>query len=120
MHVEVFIQVGIAAAWRPLNPYFRQVRARYRPLITGLRLDGPRRKKGLPSLKYAMAAARGRYVLMGFNGWPLGTIGPWGAKVEDRIHEKIYGGGAVLECILAIRIGGISRNLLCCESAYLN
>ena len=67
-----------------------------------------------------MAAARGRYVLMGFNGWPLGTIGPWGAKVEDRIHEKIYGGGAVLECILAIRIGGISRNLLCCESAYLN
>ena len=79
MHVEVFIQVGIAAAWRPLNPYFRQVRARYRPLITGLRLDGrdlPRKglggKKGLPSLKYAMAAARGRYVLMGFNGWPLG------------------------------------------------
>ena len=67
-----------------------------------------------------MAAARGRYVLMGFHGWPLGTIGPWGAKVEDRIHEKIYGGGAVLECILAIRIGGISRNLLCCESAYLN
>ena len=94
MHVEVFIQVGIAAAWRPRNRYFRQARAmRY----IGLRLDGPvlprRRlggKKGLPSLKYAMAAARGRYVLMGFNGWPLGTIGPWGAKVEDRIYEKIY------------------------------
>ena len=72
------------AAAQPLFPTGTRDEHWPAPRRTSSLTGAIRREKCLPrkdaSLEYAMAAARGRYVLMGFHGWPLGALGPWGAR----------------------------------------
>ena len=87
MHVEVFIQVGIAAAWRPRNRYFRQARAmRY----IGLRLDGrvlPRRRLGGKKVYHHLSTQGLRRAGDTFS-WDS-MVGPWGPLGLGEPRSKI-------------------------------